>query len=86
MSLYILFGFVLLIGMPGIFVGLSKEVFVSEIFVFALRLVWLVTNYVKKLMHSILIMEILCTFVLPLLLTLVRSGNVVVMDNSLLVL
>lgn len=38
-SLYILFGFILLMGIPRIFVGLSKEIFVSEIFVVAMRLV-----------------------------------------------
>merc|ERR1711976_749502 len=29
-SLYILFGFILLIALPGIFVGISKEIYISE--------------------------------------------------------
>lgn len=32
-SLYILFRFILLMGIPGMFVGLSKELFVSEVFI-----------------------------------------------------
>lgn len=86
MSLYILFGFILLIGMPGIFVRLSKEVFVSEICVLAMGLVWLVANYVKKLVHSLIVMEIFCVFILPLLIIFVGCGNVVVIDYALVVL
>lgn len=39
MSLYILFGFVLLMRLPGMFVGLSKEVFASEVCILAVGLV-----------------------------------------------
>lgn len=73
-------------GIPRIFVRLSKEVFVSEIFMMASMLVWLVANYVKKLVHSMMLMEMFCVFVLPLLLVFVGCGNVVVIDYALLVL
>jgi len=86
MSLYILFGFILLMGLPGIFVGLSKEVYMSEAFLLTTCLLWLVSNYVKKLIHAVLNMEMLCVFLLPFVLVLTGIGNVVVMDNPFVIL
>jgi len=86
MSLYILFGFILLIGLPRIFVGLSKEVYMSEAFLLTTCLLWLVSNYVKKLVHAVLNIEILCVFLLPFVLVLTGTGNIVVIDNPFVIL
>lgn len=46
----------------------------------------MVANYVKKLVHSSLVMENFCVFVLPLSLILVRTGNLVVIDTPIVIL
>lgn len=46
----------------------------------------MVANYVKKLVHSSLLMEGFCVFVLPLLLIIVGAGNLVVMDTPIVVI
>lgn len=85
-SIYILFRFILLIALPGMFVGISKEVYISEALLLTTTLMWLVANYVKKLLHSTLLAEIFCVFMMPLLLVLVGAGNVVVMDVPIVIM
>lgn len=45
----------------------------------------MVANYVKKLVHSSLLMEGFCVFVLPLILIIVGAGNLVVIDTPIVI-
>jgi NADH:ubiquinone oxidoreductase subunit 5 (subunit L)/multisubunit Na+/H+ antiporter MnhA subunit len=85
-SLHILICIVVLLRLPGMIPGISKELIMIEVGLIIIVFLSYALSYTKAFSGRYLIVEGLCMLLLPLLLVIVVIGGLLVMDISVLVL
>jgi NADH-ubiquinone oxidoreductase chain 5 len=85
-SLHILVCIVVLMGLPGIIPGMSKELIVIEIGSAIIMFLLYAVSYTKAFSNGHLLIEGLCTLLSPLLLVVFVIGGLLVMDIGVIIL
>lgn len=85
-SLYIALCILILIGLPGMMPRISKELIMIEFGLIGIMLLIVAISYSKVFSSGLLSMESICIFLLPVGLSVMVMGGLLVMDVGVLVI